>query len=102
MTGSMRNLTYFTVADCLASPLTTLEEVTIHGHAGLLRGFCRAQIEATVVVGNRAYVFTLFDLREVGATASEEEARALFDAFTATIKLDPARPPLARRASSPS
>jgi hypothetical protein len=68
----------------------TMESVTVDGHEGRLLGFCGVppapQIEATVVVDKRAYLFTLFDGREA---ASAEAARPLFDAFMATVKLDP-------------
>ena len=68
----------------------TQESVLVDGHDGRLLGFCGAQpapqIEATVVADNRAYLFTLFDLREA---PNADEARGLFDRFTATITLDP-------------
>ena len=71
-------------------PRNTMESVTVDGHEGRVLGFCGVppapQIEATVVVDKRAYLFTLFDVREA---SSEEEARALLDALTATVKLDP-------------
>jgi hypothetical protein len=69
---------------------STQESVTIDGHDGRLMGFCGVapdpQIEATVVVDDRAYLFTLFDSQD---PADEEEARALFDKFLATVTLDP-------------
>jgi len=68
----------------------TMEPVTIDGHEGRLMSFCGVppapQIETTVVVGKRAYLFTLFDGRLV---PDEAEARALFDRFAATMTLDP-------------
>ena len=71
-------------------PRDTQESVTVDGHEGRILGFCGVppapQIEATVVVDKRAYLFTLYDGRKA---ASEEEARALFDRFTTTITLDP-------------
>jgi hypothetical protein len=71
-------------------PRSTQEPVTIDGHEGRLLGFCGItpdpQIEATVVVEGRAYLFTLFDSQD---PANEEEARALFDRFLATVTLDP-------------
>jgi hypothetical protein len=77
-------------ADC-NPPRETLEQVVIGGKAGRLRGFCgkspAAEIEATVVVGSRIYVFTLFSGVESGAIEADE--RALFDAFAATIELQP-------------
>lgn len=84
-----QTLTHSNDAAC-APPRDTLESVTIDGREGRILGFCGVplapQIEATVVVEKRAYLFTLYDAQEA---ASEEEARALFDAFTATIKLNP-------------
>ena len=72
-------------------PRNTQESVTIDGHEGRILGFCGTptapQIEATVAVGNRAYLFTLNDTRVV---ANERESRALFDRIAATITLDPA------------
>lgn len=72
-------------------PRNTLESVTVDGRQGKLLGFCGTptarQIEATVVVDERAYLFTLYDAKE--PAASEAEARALFDRLTATITLDP-------------
>jgi hypothetical protein len=71
-------------------PRNTQESVTIDGHQGRILGFCGVppapQIEATVVVDNRAYLFTLWD-NQVPPNA--QEARALFDKLAATIKLDP-------------
>ena len=68
----------------------TMESVTIDGNEGRVLGFCGTppapQIEATVVVDKRAYLFTLFDPQEA---PSEAEARALFDRLTTTITLDP-------------
>ncbi len=87
-----RNLTQSSVVTC-APPRNTLDPVTIDGHDGRLRGFCGAppatEIEASVVIGNRVYLLTLFDYREGDGLANEDEIRAVFDAFTATIKLDP-------------
>ena len=73
-------------------PRNTQESVVIGGHEGRILGFCGVlpapQIEATVVLGKRAYLFTLFDSQDV---PNEAEARALFDRIQATITLDPAR-----------
>jgi hypothetical protein len=81
-------------------PRLTQEPVTIDGHEGRILGFCGSgpapQIEATVVVDDRAYLFTLVDERD---PANEEEARALFDKFLATITLDPRS---ARESPTPS
>jgi hypothetical protein len=73
------------------TPRATQESVIIDGREGRILGFCGTpaapQIEATVVADKRAYLFSLFDTRQV---PNEAEARALFDRFAATITLDPA------------
>jgi hypothetical protein len=83
-------LTSSNVSACSPRP-DTLEVVTIDGREGRVRGFCgeppATEIEATVVIGRRVYLFTLFWLAKGPAT--EAEVRAWFDAFTATITLDP-------------
>jgi hypothetical protein len=85
-------ITFSPTADC-NPPRETLEPVVIDGKAGRLRGFCgnppATEIEATVVVGNRVYVFTLFRGGGEGSGAIEADERALFDAFAATITLSP-------------
>lgn len=72
-------------------PRPTQESVTVDGHEGRVLGFCGVppapQIEATVVVDKRVYLFTLFDGRDVPDAV---EARALFDKLAATITFDPA------------
>ena len=87
-----QNLTYSTDADC-ARPRNTLEQVIIDGHAGRLRGFCgnppATEIESTVVVDNRVYLFTMFWFVEGTGAVNEAEVRSWFDAFTATMTLDP-------------
>jgi hypothetical protein len=74
-----------------APPRNTMESVTVDGQEGRVLGFCGTppapQIEASVVVGKTAYLYSLFDGRE---TPDEAEARTLFDRFMATVKLDPA------------
>jgi hypothetical protein len=85
-----QKLTHSGDARCMP-PRNTLESVTVDGNQGRILGFCGVppapQIEATVLAGKRAYLFTLFDSRE---PASEGEARALFDRLMTTITLDPA------------
>jgi hypothetical protein len=85
-------ITMSDIAEC-NPPRETLEQVVIGGKAGRLRGFCgdppATEIEATVVVGNRVYVFTLFRGGGEGSGAIEADERALFDAFAATITLSP-------------
>ena len=83
-------------------PRDTQESVTIDGHEGRVLGFCGVppapQIEATVVVDRQAFLFTLFDLREV---TNKDEARALMDRVMTTITLDPASA-VASPSASPS
>jgi hypothetical protein len=75
-----RNIIQAEVGTC-NPPRATLSEVTIDGQAGRIRDECPEEVETTVVVGRRVYVFTLF----LGAS----NRRALFDAFAATIDLRP-------------
>ncbi|HXU85765.1 MAG TPA: hypothetical protein VN773_08160 [Verrucomicrobiae bacterium] len=83
-----QHLTFSDVAAC-SPPRNTLEVVIIGGQSGRLRGFCSTatEIEATVVVDRRVYMFTLFFGEDW--TAGESKARALFDAFASTIELHP-------------
>lgn len=62
-------------------PRSTLPEISIDGQSGRIRDGCPGEVEATVVVGQRAYVFTLF--------SDAPNARAVFDAIAATIDLRP-------------
>lgn len=55
--------------------------VTIDGQPGRIWEGCPNEIEATVVVGERLYLFTLFG--ETGVS------RAVFDAYASTIRLHP-------------
>jgi hypothetical protein len=71
------------------------EDVVIGGHPARLRDLSttEGEIEATLVAGGRAYVFTLFGSGE----------RALFDAIVATAELHPENAVAAPKASpSPS
>jgi hypothetical protein len=61
-------------------PRSQQEEITIDGQSGKISE-CANRIEATVVAGGRLYLFTL--LHDRG------DARAVFDAFAATIDLTP-------------
>jgi hypothetical protein len=61
-------------------PRSQQAEITIDGQSGRISE-CPNQIEATVVAGGRLYIFTLFHDRT--------DARAVFDAFAATIDLTP-------------
>ena len=66
---------------------STLPGVTIDGQAGRIRTTCPNEVEATVVVGRRAYMFTLF--------STSPDRKAMFDAFAATIDLRPEGAPAA-------
>jgi hypothetical protein len=61
-------------------PRSQQAEITIDGQSGRISE-CPNQIEATVVAGGRLYLFTLLHTRS--------DARAVFDAFAATIDLTP-------------
>ena len=61
-------------------PRSQQAEITIDGQSGRIAE-CANRIEATVVAGGRLYLFTLTDDRS--------DARAVFDAFVATIDLTP-------------
>jgi hypothetical protein len=61
-------------------PRSEQAEITIDGQSGRISE-CENRIEATVVVDGRLYLFTLLHDRD--------DARAVFDAFAATIDLTP-------------
>jgi len=61
-------------------PRSQQPEITIDGQSGRIAE-CPNHIEATVVVGERLYLFTL--------SHDRSDARAVFDAFVATIDLRP-------------
>jgi hypothetical protein len=76
---------------------STLPEITIDGQAGRIRTTCPNEVEATVVVGRRAYMFTL------SSESDSPDKQAMFDAFAATIDLRPEGAPAAPTPSpSPS
>jgi len=70
---------YFSPGGC-GAPLTQQAEITIDGQSGRIAE-CPNHIEATVVFGGRLYLFTL--------SHDRSDARAVFDAFAATIDLTP-------------
>jgi hypothetical protein len=88
--------TYFSPDGC-GVPLIEQAEVTIDGQSSRIAE-CANRIEATVVFGGRLYLFTLLHDRT--------DARAVFDAFAATIDLTPETaidfPPLATTFVSPT
>jgi hypothetical protein len=61
-------------------PRSTQAEITIDGQSGRVAE-CPNHVEATVVTGGRLYVFIL--------SHDRDDARAVFDAFAATIDLTP-------------
>ena len=61
-------------------PRSQQAEITIDGQSGRISE-CANQIEATVVAGGRLYLFTLY--------RDSRDARAMFDAWVATIDLTP-------------
>jgi hypothetical protein len=61
-------------------PRSQQAEITIDGESGRISE-CPNEIDATVVAGGRLYLFTLLH--------SRSDARAVFDAFAATIDLRP-------------
>ena len=67
-------------ADGCGVPRSEQAEVAIDGSEGRVAE-CSNHIEATVVVGGRLYLFTL--------THDRDDARAIFDAFIATVALTP-------------
>ena len=62
------------------APRSQQAEITIDGQSGRIAE-CPNQIEATVIAGGRLYLFTL--------SHDRSDARAVFDAFAATIDLTP-------------
>jgi hypothetical protein len=66
--------------DGCGAPRSQQAEITIDGLSGRISE-CPNKIEATVVAGGRLYLFTLLHDRS--------DARAVFDAFAATIDLTP-------------
>ena len=65
---------------------STLGDIVIDGQTGKVRSSCE-EVEATVVVGDRVYLFTLFlNGDEPTSTAG---GRALFEAMAATVQLTP-------------
>jgi hypothetical protein len=78
-------------------PRSQQDEITIDGQSGRVAE-CPNQIEATVVAGGQLYLFSL--------SHDRSDARAVFDAFVATIELTPQNtvdfPPLTETFVSPT
>ncbi len=89
------NLTFSSVPGC-APPREDWEPIQIDGAAGRLRDSC-GEVEATVIIDGRVYLFTLF-LGEEQLT----NARELFNALAATIDLRPEDAVLPTPSSSPA
>ena len=74
-------------------PRSEQPEITIDGHPGRIWEGCPNEIEATVAVGQRVYVFTLFDSCVRTASCGDADvanvSRAVFDAYASTIDLRP-------------
>jgi hypothetical protein len=75
--------------DCTIECLAGLEAITIDGQpARLHRQDGDSTFEASVVAGDRVYLFTLFT-GQGGEEPGLEDGRALFDAMMATVELHP-------------
>lgn len=65
---------------------STLGDIDIDGQSAKIRTSCE-EVEATVIVDGRVYLFTLF--LDVGEPYSIAGSRALFEAMMATVQLTP-------------
>jgi len=72
---------YVSPLGCWAHPRSQQAEITIDGQPGRIFDSCINEIDATVVAGGRLYLFILAHDRP--------DARAVFDAWVATIDLRP-------------
>ena len=70
----------YVLPDGCGVPRSQQAEITIDGESGRISE-CANRLEATVVAGGRLYLFTM--------THGRSDARAVFDAFVATIDLRP-------------
>jgi hypothetical protein len=75
---------------------STLGNIVVDGATGKVRISCE-EVEATVVVGDRLYLFTLF--LDSGEPYSTAGSRALFEAMIATVQLTPETAELAPSAA---
>ena len=80
----VQNMTMSSDPGC-APARATLAPISIDGRTGALQTACD-QVEASVVVGRRVYLFTLWAGEGTSYTSS---ARALFEALMATVQLTP-------------
>lgn len=80
-----RFITHTPYPEC-GPPRDTLEVILIDGQPGRLRDNC-GEVEATVVVGQRVYAFTLFV--NPGTSPGRSGGRAVFDQLASTIELSP-------------
>ena len=71
---------YISAGGCYV-PRNEQAGITIDGHSGRISDECPDKVVATVVVDGRLYLFAMLHNRS--------DARALFDAFAATIDLRP-------------
>lgn len=75
-----------------APPGSTVPQITIDGQPGRIWTSCPGEVTGAVVVGRRAYEFTMF--------GDASNLREIFDAYAATIDLRPEE--AAKPSSSPS
>lgn len=80
-----RFITHTPLPEC-GPPRDTLELILIDGQPGRLRDNC-GEVEATVVVGQRVYAFTLWVNQ--GTSPSLSGGRSVFDQLASTIRLSP-------------
>jgi len=76
-----------------AYPTSTLSEITIDRQPARISTSCPGEVTGTVVVGRRAYEFTLF--------GDASNLREVFDAYAATIKLTPETAPAPSGSAAP-
>ena len=77
-----QSVVHYEPGSVCGAPRSELPEVTIDGQPGRITLDCPGEIEATVVAGGRLYLFTLL--------SDASDAKAIFDAYAATIDLRPA------------
>jgi hypothetical protein len=75
-----QSIVHYAPSGC-GAPRSEQNGYTIDGQPGRIWEGCPGEIEASVVVGQRVYLFTLL--------SEAKEARAIFDAYASTIDLRP-------------